>query len=232
MSICPNVLFDALLEDVRDYHVPNPGPEASRSEVAVDLLVKGFLKKFEEIESPEADAAALAKFLAVNKRCEEWTLKVEFEWEAELVGCLKRHVYNFWNSLQSVNDKLTPCPLVCHIGTILDEGTTGPGASLGAVAADLYSKLFSSPLTMTRSYLLDAYKRHFTGDHRWSSAETLREANYGHSIVRGNKLAFVPKTRDISRTTCTEPSLNMFYQLGLGAILRRRLSTIFMVDDD
>lgn len=232
MSICPNVLYEALLEDVRPWLRDHCGPEASREEVAVKLLANGFLKKFEEFENPDADKAALSKFLAVNDRCRNWTLKVENSWDDELLGTLKKHLSNFWTSLQVVDDKLTPCPLVCHIGTILDEGVTGPGASLDANGADLYSKLFSSRLTMTRSYLLDAYKRHFAHDVRWREAENLRDATYGSRIVLGNKLAFVPKTRDISRTTCTEPSLNMFYQLGFGAVLRRRLEKVFLIDDD
>lgn len=232
MSVCPSVLFDALVEDVQPYYVPSPGPEATRTEVAVDLLVKGFLKKFEEFENPEADAAALRKFLTVNDRCRDWALKVESEADWELLGCLKRHIYRFWNSLQVVNEKLTPCPLVCHIGTILESGITGPGASLDANASDFYSKMFSSRLTHTRSYLLDAYKRHFSFHKPWSEAESLRSKTYGERVVEGNKLSFVPKSRDISRTTCTEPSLNMFYQLGLGAVLSRRLSTIFMIDED
>jgi hypothetical protein len=57
-----------------------------------------------------------------------------------------------------------------------------------------------------------------------------RDQTYGSRVVEGNRLAFVPKTREISRVTCTEPSINMFYQLGLGAVLSRRLDSVFMIE--
>lgn len=231
MSVCPVLLKEALLEDVRAYYKGPPGPDCTRSEFAVAKLVESFLKKFEDEIADTADAAALSKFLAVNDRCQEWTLKVESSWEEELVGTLRDEVYKFWNSLQVVDGVSRRYPLVSSFGAILSEGRTGPGAALDANASDFFSKMFSSRLTTTKSYLLDAYKRHFVEWTDWSEAERLRDQSYGARIVEGNKLAFVPKTRDISRVTCTEPSLNMFYQLGLGAILSRRLSTVFKIEE-
>lgn len=43
-------------------------------------------------------------------------------------------------------------------------------------------------------------------------------------------MSFVEKNRDVSRLICTEPSLNMFYQLGLGKLLERRLFQVFGID--
>lgn len=230
MSVCPILLQQALLEDVREINrSTNPG--ASRLEFATAKLVESFLKKNEDDISSGADQAALDKFIAVNNRCGEWTLKVESTWDEELVGLLKQEVYEFWNSLQVVDGHQRPMPLVSSFGAILDEGRTGPGAALDANASDFYSKLFSSRLTSTKSFLLDVYKRHFAKIPTWKRAEEARDLAYGSRIVEGNRLAFVPKRWDISRVACTEPAVEMFFQLGFGAIISRRLASRFKIEE-
>lgn len=42
--------------------------------------------------------------------------------------------------------------------------------------------------------------------------------------VRGNRFTTVPKTWDIDRGICVEPSLNTYFQLGVGAYISRRLA--------
>lgn len=228
MSICPDALYMNLLEDVSEYDLAVE-PGASRRTVAVSLLKAGFLKKFEEIESADAEAAAMRKFLAVNDRCKGWTLEALSSWDAELVGTLKREIDRFWHSPQVLGEKLQALPLVTSFGDILADGGVGPGAAQGAEATDFYTKMFSSRLTMTKPFLLAAYKQHYSYNTRWSEAEELRENTYGHSCVPGNVMRFVPKDRDIARITCTEPALNMFYQLGLGAVLNRRLAKVYKI---
>lgn len=75
MSICPNVLYQYLLEDVLPFDRGLSGPDATRTDVAVNALKEGFLKKFEEDPLEGAETAALEKFLAVNERGRTWTLE-------------------------------------------------------------------------------------------------------------------------------------------------------------
>jgi hypothetical protein len=49
-------------------------------------------------------------------------------------------------------------------------------------------------------------------------------------IVEGNRLDFVPKNDDISRSICVEPTLNMFFQLGFADILNSRLKEFAGID--
>jgi hypothetical protein len=42
-------------------------------------------------------------------------------------------------------------------------------------------------------------------------------------LVPGNKVAFVPKTAVVHRTIAIEPLVNIYAQLGLGAVMRRKL---------
>jgi hypothetical protein len=230
MSICPKALYTALLEDVRPHDRLITGPDAEKRDVAIYLLKAAFLKKFEEDQADEAEAAALSKFLAVNDQCSEWTLKTSFAWEDELVGLLKQEIYRFWNSPQKVADKVMSMPLVSSFGDVLEAGDVGPGASLGAEATDFYTKMFSSQLTTTRPFLLDVYRRHYNANPRWAAAEDLRMSAYGDRCVPGNKLGFVPKQRDIARTKATEPVVNMYYQLGFAAVLNRRLAQLYKIE--
>jgi hypothetical protein len=140
-----------------------------------------------------------------------------------MLGELKTLLYNFFYP----NGQ----PLISSFGQILDHGRTGPGASVLARGNDFYTKLFDSKLSCTSMGLYTAYCTYFQNDPSWNDAEYLRESRYGQAeVVAGNRLSFVPKNRDTSRSICTEPSLNMFFQLGLGAILENRLRQFFGID--
>jgi len=194
-------------------------PDATWKEIAKQQLVDSIYKKLVDQVSPQADDRALTKFLAVNEKCGEWQMACE-SWEDELVGCLKRHINDFWN--KGGHD------LVYSFNEILDLGRAGPGASVGSLGNDFYTKMFSSPLTCTHQFLYDVYRRYTDNFPRWKSAEEFRLSRYGEGrVVEGSRFCFVPKSDEISRLICIEPSLNMFYQLGFGAHLERRLGSFF-----
>jgi hypothetical protein len=181
------------------------------------------MKKFTDDISPEADSNCLETFLAVNTACERWELSIESAVEETLLGELKL----------AISDFLYPHgkPLVSNFSQILDSGRVGPGASLGAFGDDFYTKLFSSPLTCTKEFLYDNYVTYFSHLPEWLAAEDFRASTFGEcQVVEGNRLSFVPKNVNTSRSICTEPNLNMFYQLGLGRILERRLRQFFGID--
>jgi len=50
------------------------------------------------------------------------------------------------------------------------------------------------------------------------------------STVRGSRLSIVPKNDETGRATCTEPSINMLFQLGIGKLLERRLKKVYNID--
>jgi len=47
---------------------------------------------------------------------------------------------------------------------------------------------------------------------------------FSASVVAGSKLVTVPKNAKTDRTICIEPDLNMYFQKGIGACIRRRLN--------
>lgn len=235
MGINPEALYLSLLQDLSEHLTEDQfmdlsikrsttwSPDASAKQVAAVQLGNSFMKKFTDGSSELADATCLAKFCIINEKCKNWKLQLDNSAEEVLLGELKTLLYNFFYP----NGK----PLISSLNQILDHGRVGPGASVAAKGDDFYTKLFDGNLSSTCKGLYTAYGNYFEDYPLWRDAEYLREARYGApKIVAGNRLSFVPKNVDTSRSICTEPSLNMFYQLGLGAILEKRLRQYFGID--
>ncbi len=227
MSHFSELLFLDLLEDLES-EVPGfcrePYPGMSCSSFAASALARSFLKKFEDDATIDADSAAIADFYETNGQVGDWTLKLESSLDELLVGEFCQLVHQF---TQPGNRR----PLVFSLESILDRARMGPGSSLGAVGDDFYTKIFSSPLTTTSEGLYDSYVNYVSQAGDWADAESFRSRHYGEArIVAGNRLSCVPKNVNISRTICTEPSLNMFFQLGLGELLVDRLKSFFGID--
>lgn len=230
MGISPTALYSDLITDlsvhIKDqtmFDLKMPPPDVTPREYACLALARSFYKKFVDNIEPSADERALKKFLSVNERCGAWALCQLSEWDAMLVGELKDSIYKFWTP--------SGLPLVNSYEDILDLASMGPGAAVGAYGNDFYTKLFSSPFTATRRDLYHAYENYVASSPTWSIGENLRRAMFGEcDLVSGSRLYFVPKQNDISRLICVEPSLNVYYQLGFGAHLTKRLDSFFGID--
>lgn len=233
MGLSPDVLYRTLLSDLRS-QVTDPDiltmpvlpPDCGTTDAACHSIARSFLKKLIKKNTRSMDDAALAKFLAVNSRCKEWSLAEDRRsWDDVLLGELKTTLENFFF------DNYGRDPLFDCLESFCPFGRLGPGASIGAIGGDFYSKLFSSPLTATSPGLYKAYRNYVKNFPEWSNAENIRYENYGSvRIVAGNRLSFVPKTTEVSRSICTEPSLNMFFQLGLAGLLERRLEKLWGIN--
>jgi len=229
MDLNPQALYSLLRRDLASYVSDQDldflakndlWPDASLTEAACASILKSILKKLRIRNSKEQDRQAATKFMAINERCRKWELQLQNSREEALYGEFKRAIYEFF----------TPegFDLVDNHLTVLDVSRCGPGASLEARGGDSYTKLFSSPLTCTDPTLYFWYKRHCSYFPSWDSAEKFRAAQFGDkSVVVGNRLSFVPKDDKVSRSICTEPSLNMYFQLGLGHMFERRLLSMF-----
>jgi hypothetical protein len=230
MGSHPSELFQAIENDLQNalgdrYGLTepnNPGPECTPTQFACALLRRNVLKKFQDDVSADADAKALAKFLAANERCRSYEMEYA-SWEAELVGTFKKVLYEFYLMLDEA------CLL--NYNSILSRGRMGPGSSISARGTDSFTKLFASPLSYTSSSLLSTYRAVGCHTPRWREAESIRASLLSDGVMtNASKLSFVPKSSDISRTICTEPSLNMYYQLGFGSIVEWGLARFFGID--
>lgn len=226
-GITTATLFRHLTFDTSAYLAEREFSETADFEVdvvRVKSLESAILKKFQGGGSRLADDAALSKFLQVNKACGDYDLRVVSSEDEELVGELKNTLYHFFYPRQ-LN------PILLSLDQFLEQGRTGPGASRGANGNDFFTKMFSSPLTTTSEGLYKAYSSYIRRFPSWFAANEIRAYRYGdYDVVTGNRLSFVPKNVDISRCICIEPSLNMFYQLGVKKILEERLHDYFGID--
>lgn len=99
-------------------------------------------------------------------------------------------------------------------------GRFGPGSTYGDTGAftTVPDKMSTRPTTTSRDVP-------FT--FRWEESAWARALHYtpryAQKIVKGNRFTTVPKDSLKDRGICIEPSLNVFYQLGVGAALRGRL---------
>lgn len=226
-------LFKCLLEDLSSVF---PGeqlpikewtPDMSPRQVAASQLMKSFLKKFTSTgrTTPAGDTVAVDKFLASNRRCRDWTYNPNTSLDEELMGEFKSLLYRFFYP--------SGFSLIHHPNDLFDRGRTGPGVSIGANGDDFYTKLFSSDLTCTKGPLGSLYLQAISNDKHaiWAGAESKRARQFDDvCIVEGSRFSFVPKDDSTSRLIAIEPSLNMFYQLGLGRLLEERLVSFFGLD--
>lgn len=182
---------------------------------------KSFWKKFQDEISPDADAKCLELFKQSNERCRTFALDPKSSFEEQVIGEVKRQF-----------DDMFFCgpELMLNSSRIFEGLDIGPGASIDAPSYNFYSKLFDSPLTSTNDHLFRLYREAISSNPSWVRAEQVRAHAHGQKIVVGNRLSFVPKTSAISRSICTEPLLNMFFQKGIGSVLEDMLLTKFKIN--
>lgn len=234
MSSLTEALNVALQRDLTDHLTPyqlehcSAGkvlwPDATLDECRAHALLTSVFKKYnsEDRPSPSACKGALEKFLAANQRSGEWTLQFEDFQDEELFHAVRDEIYNFWY--------VEGLPLVSTYDEIFYRGGTGPGASLLANGTDLYTKVWDSPLSYSGDHLLFAWEKLTHRDPRWRSAcEGNPHAHKTRAVV-GNKLSFVNKNVTVARTISTEPTINMWFQLGLGRLLEDRLHQFFGIN--
>jgi len=222
MGLSPVVLYNACSFDLASYcpsdllSADNIAPNVSYETVASSLLLKSLLKKWTYKNTKDADAACYEKFLASNKKCENWSLVLSDDSDKVLYGLFRSELDNFLHPQGGF--------LIPSYFDILENGRTGPGSSIGATGNSFYAKLFSSTLTCTSPSLYKMYSTYANLFPEFSNAESFRYGKFGAATyVSCSRSSFVPKSQDISRLICTEPSLNMFFQLGLGTMIERHL---------
>lgn len=222
-KVTRRALLECLQADLCLFNsVDKKSPFVDEKSVAATLLLESVFKKFED-PNPKADAKAIDKFLSVNERMGSYKLVAQSSWDDEIVGMVKTILDNFLHP--------SGMPLVDSFKQLFMAGETGPGASIGGRGGDFYTKMFSSGLSTSDLTLYNVYRADISDLTSWSAAEKHRFTNCnGPKLVEGNRLSCVPKNVDISRTICTEPTLNMWYQLGLGNVLRERLDRFFGIN--
>lgn len=228
MSTLISVLSRALAHDLRDHtnmdllNMKALPPDSNLRDIQCHAMMNSFSKKFEDDSSIQADQAAISKFLAVNARMLGLKLdKCRMTSMVQLVvDEMKEDLHRFFFN--------NPVDCIVSATSILSNVDVGPGASVGASGTSPYHKLGVGPMTTTSLGLYQLFEGWTKGSTTWSDAEnTRRSIAGGPVVVQGSKLSTVPKNRDVSRTICTEPLLNMMFQKGIGSIIEQALNKRF-----
>ena len=227
MKVSSDVLYSHVYDDLKDATAAfDKTPECSFRRFAAVALLESVLKKYQDIPHKDlvaADVKAIEKFLSVNESLPN-RLEPSQLYDDYLIGELRQELDKFW--YHRFDD-----PLVSSLHQIFLSGRVGPGKSLGSDWNDCYSKLFQSTLTSTSRHLYTSYRASTDRYPLWKASEVARANSQGEvSVVKRSKLLLVPKSVDISRCICVEPNLNMFYQLGFGRILEKRLRQVYGLD--
>jgi hypothetical protein len=227
MRFSANMLHQHLHADLRtviDPSLTTWSIDNSPREVACYRLKESLTKKFNQALNPSAEScqAALKKFMAVNDRVGQWELAFDFDWDEELFNEFKLELNKFW--YRNGTD-----PLASDFNELFVLGRTGPGASKGAKGDDIYTKLFGSNLTATRG-LADIWRLCVRQNPLFREAYSDPAAVYETRDVDCNNLSFVNKTEAIARSICTEPTINMWFQLGMGKRIEQRLAERYGID--
>lgn len=216
-----DVIPDNLLALLPPIGAVNPSGVLTKKQKAISSLRDSLLKKFQPIgDNKLADKNALHLFLECNKRCGTWVPDVDSP-VYEVILLARTNLAHRYNSGELQAPKIS-------ISNCWDKLRPGPGSSIGTKLSDYVGKMFNSCLTAYDSTLWNYYLG--TIPTQWKPAEIARAAQYGGCVsVNATRLTFAKKNFDISRVINTEASLNMLYQLALGAQIEDCLEEWFNI---
>nr|UJQ85049.1 MAG: hypothetical protein 3 [Leviviridae sp.] len=203
---CPDVSFDS---------------DTSIRSAAKRSLIAGVLKKYLPDDSSVQDSLALSLFEKNNENCASFSIEPDRLFIQDVFTVARQLMHNEINSGPFQTNVLT-------LSAFLNAGRAGPGASCATKATNFFNKMFDGPLSTSSTGLYQFYLNGISD--RWRDAESFRASAFPTVIVQGSKTSAVPKTSSISRTICTEPSLNMFFQLGAGECIQRLLRRYHNID--
>ena len=181
-----------------------------------DVIVTDFSRKLDELPTTYDRAAkALENFWKAERQCYATNERLspflhnsyscDDEGVAKILFAMRKMIFEI----------LGPCP-------DLIEGRFGPGATYDDRGrfTTIPDKMSSCP-TLSPDALPFLFQWSGTA---WASA--CAESDRKAVFVRGNRFTTVPKDCTKDRGICIEPSVNVFYQLGYGRIIRKRLSKV------
>jgi hypothetical protein len=236
-SITSVVLFDALQRDLGIVTIDgdrfNPFPfgfptDLSPGEYAKHALLHSVFRKTEVESDPEAEMRTLVSFLEANEACK--VPRDFLHWDGRPdVG------YAIASARQFLYAAFEPSAIdwPVSMATIEQAARFGPGSSIGldGKPSSYYFKVGDSPQAATSPFIIDWYARSTAWHPLCEAAELARKARCGEAVVvKHGNLTFVPKSYTSRRIVVTEPSLNTYFQLGLGSVMERVLKYRFGID--
>lgn len=201
---------------------------------ADDAQAIAFLRKMPLSCGIDRESVSWAKFLACENLCQQTNARIRYLREGAAVATPAVHAILHTAQLKIShwlgNLSAKSWALRCRFGPGADRSTDGSRVSA-------YHKL-SRP-SSTEDFSEGAAALVYSHPSWLRSLSGLSPEDHGPvprfvdlEIVTGNKLTFVPKTALVDRSIAIEPRLNIYAQLGMGALLRQRLKRFAGLDLD
>lgn len=212
-----------------------PYPDITIRQFAMQSLRKAIVKKYLEGAldvSPDATAAAIAKFKIVNEQCRTYVSQTSTlpDWVRVALGEAKCFLWDFFYPHSHQQHRWDGQDFILSQREIAKGFGVGPGATIGTKGTDLYSKLALSTLDGTDLALHKLYVQAISSNATWAGLESCRSSRFGERVSASSRLSVVPKYAEIGRVICTEPLLNMIFQKGIGSVITRRLIETCSID--
>jgi len=183
---------------------------------AKHALLRSLFKKSEVEEHPDSEMETLQKFHAANNACLGWKLDPT---EDLAVG------YSISYAKALLADWFEPfsgTELVATQGSIESRARFGPGQSVGhgKRPTHYYFKVGDAPMTAGSPFVRSWYSLSTQHNPLCEAAELARKARHGEiELASSGQLSLVPKSYLSKRVVVTEPSCNVYFQLGLGDVI-------------
>jgi len=216
----------------------DPSSYADASSFRDDYQAVSFLRKAPlEIEGVDPEENARKKFFESEARCKETNSRIR-----SLVAAPERVSGPIFRAIMHGIGKIHQClGAGFDPSEWLDACRFGPGAFTHPSAkglTSLYDKLQVRP-SCTKD-MADVAALLVTSRPQWARSVTDCEEEGFWPIINasdldfvpGNRVAFVPKTAVTHRAIAIEPLLNVYSQLGIGKMMRRRLMRFGINLDD
>ena len=172
-----------------------------------DIIACNLFKKLQDVVSQDVnpEQAALQAFLDAERTCAETNKRIRFG-----------HSFPGKPILDRASEIIAKILGPFSIKEWKDSGTFGRRAAVGAHGkhANIFKHLsalsYNDEFGVLRSMIYDV--------------TSLRGMSL--TAAKGSEVAFVPKNVKTHRSICIEPSLNLYFQLGLGKMMQHRLKAI------
>lgn len=233
-AVISSVLFTALCNDL-DVSPDKTGTRfdpfpfglptgLDTTEYAKHAILCSIFRKTEVESSDDAEASTFLKFRAANDYCGKVTREDLYEVDNPAVGfsiaTARELLYEWFDNHPGEPVSMASIEVAAQFG---------PGRSVGLKDKPslLYFKVGDSIQTASSDFIRSWYEQSVRYNPLCEAAEMARTARHGRALIESSgNLTFVPKAYASRRIVVTEPSLNTYFQLGLGRVMERVLQEV------
>jgi hypothetical protein len=220
-------VFDRCNELPQFPEIVDYGDYSSALLVSKDRLTTDYLKKFKGFTGEDPEAVAKKTFELAESWCKLTNNRLRRVRDGARAPYLNSIMLMAQRKISSVLGKF-------NVSELLDEACWGPGvtSSVKGSFTDAVNKFQGKPEVSPKFRVKAAQLLSCLPS--WSAL--LADVDAGTwvtplpSVIRGNRIAFVPKTAKTHRSIAVEPHLNSYFQLGVGRMIRKRLKRVAQID--